>query len=80
MRDSIRWVLLVGSVLLLAAVAGFVAAVAVLAATQALLPPFRPEDDDTLRDYGPAALAYLAWGTGSLVTFLLGWRRIRRYR
>ena len=80
MRDSIRWVLLVGSVLLLAVVAGFVAAVAVLAVSQALLPPFRPEDDDTLRDYGPAAVAYLAWGAGSLFTFLLGWRRIRRYR
>ena len=80
MRDSIRWVLLVGSVLLLAVVAGLVAAVVVLAVTQAVLPPFRREDDDTLRDYGPAALAYLAWGAGSLVTFVLGWRRIRRYR
>lgn len=79
MRESFRWALLVLSVLLIALVSGFIAATILVVVMQAVL-PFRSEDEGTLRELVPAALAYLAWAAGSGVTFALGWRRIRRYR
>jgi hypothetical protein len=46
----------------------------------AVLPPFRPEDDDTLREFGPAALAYLVWAATTVVVVLAGWRLLRPAR
>ena len=54
---------------------GFVAGLAVIVVLNAVLPPFRPEDDETLRELIPAALAYLTMaGTAGLVIFT-AWRR-----
>jgi hypothetical protein len=75
-----RWIALLLSVATIAIVAGFGAAVLVLVIVEAILPPFQPSDEGTFREFVPAALAYAAWGTGTLVTLVLGWRRIRRYR
>ncbi len=52
--------------------------VAVLLWVSAVLPPFRREDGDTLREFVPVALAYSAWGTTTLVVLLVGWRRMGR--
>lgn len=56
---------------------GFVAALVLVLALSAILPPFRPEDDETLRELIPAGLAYATWaGTTALVLFA-AWRRFR---
>jgi hypothetical protein len=71
--------LLLGLALIPVAVGlGFAAAYAVILALNWMLPPFQIEDDDTLRDYGPVALAYVAWVVTTLVTLVVGWRRLRR--
>ena len=58
---------------------GFVAALAAILVMNALLPPFRPEDDETLREFIPAALAYATMaGTAGLVVILI-WRRLRSH-
>jgi len=44
----------------------------------AVLPPFRPEDGDTLREFIPVALAYLTMAATTLLVLVAGWRRIRR--
>ena len=80
MSRAIRFGALVLSVLVVAVAVGFAAAVLVLVLLQAVLPPFRREDGDTLREFVPVALAYAAWAIAALVTLVLGWRRIRRYR
>jgi zinc transporter ZupT len=77
---TVRWIALLLSLGTIAVVMGFAAAVLVLVVIEAVLPPFRPSDDDTLRQLVPAVLAYGAWGVGTLATLALGWRRIRRYR
>lgn len=56
---------------------GFVAALVFVLAMNAILPPFRPEDDETLRELIPAGLAYATWaGTTAFVLFA-AWRRFR---
>ena len=80
MSRAVRWAALLLSLGTIAVVVGFGVALIVIVILQAILPPFRPSDDDTLRELVPAVLAYLAWGAGTLVTLVLGWRRIRRYR
>ncbi len=40
-----------------------------------LIVPFRPEDDDALREFVPVGLAYLAWAGTALAVVVLGWRR-----
>jgi hypothetical protein len=77
---TVRWIALLLSLGTIAIVVGFVAAVVVLVLLEAVLPPFRPADEGTLRAFVPIVLAYLAWGVGTVVTIILGWRRIRRYR
>jgi hypothetical protein len=60
---------------------GFGLAWVALFAVNAMLPPFRfPEDDDSLRDYGPAAVAYATWVVSSVVGTVLAWRWVRRRR
>lgn len=80
MSRTVRWIALLLSLGTIAVVVGFGAAVLVLVLLEAVLPPFQPADDDTLRAFVPVVLAYLAWGVGTVVTLVLGWRRIRRYR
>jgi hypothetical protein len=77
---TVRWIALLLSLGTIAIVIGFGAAVLVLIFLEAVLPQFQPADDDTLRAFVPVVLAYLAWGVGTVVTLVLGWRRIRRYR
>jgi ABC-type Fe3+-siderophore transport system permease subunit len=56
---------------------GFVAALAVILVMNAVLPAFRPEDDETLRELIPAAIAYATMaGTTCFVVFV-AWRRLR---
>jgi hypothetical protein len=58
---------------------GFGLALAALAIVNAILPPFQyPADDDTWRDYGPAALAYGVWALTSVGGAMLAWRIVRR--
>lgn len=59
---------------------GFGAAGVVIGISNAILPPFRPEDDDTLREFIPVAMAYLAWGVTTVVVVLADWRWIGRRR
>jgi hypothetical protein len=41
-----------------------------------VVPPFRREDDDTLREFVPVALTYSTWAATTLVVAVVGWRRI----
>jgi hypothetical protein len=41
----------------------------------AVLPPFGPDDDDTLREFVPAGAAYLVWAATAAIVVLAGWRR-----
>jgi MFS superfamily sulfate permease-like transporter len=59
----------------IAIIAGFCAGAALLLVMIAVLPPFRPEDDDTLREFVPVALAYLTWAVTTLVVLIAAWRR-----
>ena len=62
----------------LAVVIGFGLAWVALGVLNWILPPFRiPEDDDTLRDYGPVFVAYLTWGVTSIVGAIVAWRLVR---
>lgn len=64
--------------LALAVFVGFCAGWGVLLVLTAVLPSFRPEDDDTLRERIPVAMTYLTWAATTLVVLVAGWRRIRR--
>ena len=68
------------SLLALAAFVGFCVGWGVLLTLNAVLPPFRPEDDDTLRELIPVTLTYLTWAATTLIVLVAGWRRIRRLR
>lgn len=67
-----------GALVVAAVVAGFAAALLVIVIANAFLPPFRPEDDDTLREFIPVAIAYVAGGTTALIGLVAGWRSITR--
>ncbi|MBA3403989.1 MAG: hypothetical protein H0U13_04750 [Gemmatimonadaceae bacterium] len=74
MRRLALWLLLTG----LAVIVGFGLAWVVLGALGLILPPFQyPDDDDTIRDYGPVLAAYATWGMTSLVGSALAWRWLR---
>jgi ABC-type antimicrobial peptide transport system permease subunit len=71
---------LVGLGLLVVAVfVGLAAALGLSYAMTALLPPFRPEDDDTMREFIPVAIAYLTWVLTTTVVLVVSWRRLLRY-
>lgn len=59
---------------------GFALAWVVLFGVNALLPPFRPEDDETWREIGPVALAYGTWAATTLGGIIAAWRRELRAR
>ncbi len=64
--------------LALAVFVGFCAGWGLLLVMNAVLPPFRPEDGGTLREFIPVALAYLTMAVTALLVLVAGWRRIRR--
>jgi hypothetical protein len=70
----------IAGVIVLAAAAGYLAALAVIEIARAILPPFQPDDDDTLREFAPVALAYATWVLTSLAVVVVAarWRRRRR--
>jgi hypothetical protein len=57
---------------------GFVAGYVVLTFMSAVLPPFRAQDDDTLRERIPVLFAYVIWALTSLAVFVAGWHRSGR--
>lgn len=70
---------LVGFVAVVAIALGLVAAVAVLFALNAVLPPFVEEiDDHSAREFVPVALAYSTWAATTIVVVLLALRRFLR--
>ncbi len=73
-----RKLLLVLGLLAFAVFVGFCAGWGLLLVMNAVLPPFRPEDDDTLREFIPVALAYLTMAVTTLLVLVAGWRRTRR--
>ena len=73
MKAFILWVGLTAG----AVVVGFGLAWVALFALNAVLPPFRREDGDTLREFVPAAIAYATWGLTSVVGAALAWRWVR---
>ena len=74
MKALVLWVALTAG----AVVVGFGLAWVALFALNAVLPPFRREDDGTLREFVPAAIAYVTWGLTSVVGAVLAWRWARR--
>jgi ABC-type Fe3+-siderophore transport system permease subunit len=57
---------------------GFAAGAAVIMFFNAVLPPFRPEDDETLREFIPVALAYATMAATVGFVLLVAWRRLRQ--
>lgn len=53
---------------------------AVIGLSNVILPPFRPEADDTLREFIPVATAYLMGGVTTVLVVVAGWRWISRRR
>lgn len=77
MRALLLWLAMTG----VAVAVGFGLAWVVAFAVNAVLPPFRyPDDEDTLRNYGPVMIAYATWGLTSVVGAVLAWRWIHRPR
>lgn len=75
MKSLLTWLALTAA----AVVFGFGLAWVALGAVTLVLPPFRyPDDDDTLRDYGPVAIAYATWGLTTVVGAVLAWRWVYR--
>jgi Na+-translocating ferredoxin:NAD+ oxidoreductase RnfE subunit len=68
------------AVVVFAIVLGCVAAFVVIGISNAILPPFRPEDDDTLRERIPVAITYLAGGVTTVIVLVAGWRWVSRRR
>ena len=73
MKRIARWLALTG----LAFVVGLGLSFVVIGAFGLMLPPFRPEDDDTIRDYGPVLTAYAVWGLTSVIGSIWAWRWLR---
>jgi uncharacterized membrane protein YidH (DUF202 family) len=74
MGKLVAWLLLMGAACLIAVGVGM----AVLAVANAVLPPFGVEDDDTMREFGPVALAYGSMGITALLGAVWSWRRVHR--
>jgi hypothetical protein len=74
-RPFLLWLL----VTVVAAAAGFVVAVIVSLALNAILPPFRfPEDDDSMREFIPAAITYATSAITTVLGSAAAWRWTRR--
>ncbi len=79
MTTHARALLTIG-LLALALFVGFCVGWGLLLTMNAFLPPFRPEDDDTLRERIPVAATYATWALTTLLVLVAGWRRIRGRR
>lgn len=73
MKRLAAWVVLTG----VAVAVGFGLALGFIYVANAFLPPFRPNDDDTWREFGPVLVAYAIWGVSSLTGAVLAWRCVR---
>ena len=73
MKRVLLWGLLTG----IAVIVGFGLAWVALFAVNAVLPPFHPDDDDTLREFVPVAIAYGTWGLTTLLGAVLAWLWVR---
>jgi hypothetical protein len=74
-KPFLLWLLLT----VIAVAAGFVLAMIVSLALNAILPPFRfPEDDDSMREFIPAAITYATWATTTVLGSAVAWRWTRR--
>ncbi len=76
-RTARRFVV-VAAVVVAAMAAGLVASMLAIDVTALVPPPFRPEDDDTVRERAPVAFAYLAWAITSRLVAVAGSRWLRR--
>lgn len=63
---------------LIGLVLGLGAAALVGLALNAVLPPFRPEDGDTDREFVPVALMYVTWALVTIIVSILAWRHLGR--
>jgi hypothetical protein len=77
---SMRQVAVLLALVAVAVPLGFAAGLVVLLGLSAALPPFRREDGDTLREFVPVALGYVAWAATTALALVAGWRRVRRGR
>ena len=76
--NTMRKPLLALALLTVAVFVGFAFGWGMIMFLNAVLPPFRPEDDDTLRERIPVALTYLTWGGTTLIVLVVSWQRLRR--
>jgi hypothetical protein len=76
--QSVRWPLVVFGILAVAALVGFAAGWVMLSALTALLPPFGPEDGDSMREFAPVAISYLTWAATTILMAVLGLKRFPR--
>jgi hypothetical protein len=77
MQKGSRPLLAIG-LLAVAAFVGFAAGWFVLIVLSALLPPFEPEDGDTMREFAPVAIAYLTSAATTVLLVVLGLKRFPR--
>jgi hypothetical protein len=75
-RAAAIWLVLSG----LAFGLGLALGLAFLGIANGLLPAFRPEDDDTMREFFPVALAYAVWAATTLAGSIVAWRLVRSRR
>jgi hypothetical protein len=74
-KQLVAWLVLTA----LAVAAGFALAWVAFSIAQAVLPPFRPEDGDSWREYGPVLVAYGAWFLTAAIGSVLAWRWVRTH-
>lgn len=78
--ETTRNRVLVVGLLVFSVLAGFGAAIGLMAVLNAVLPPFQIGDDDTAREYIPVARTYLTWSFTAVIVFAAGMRLMRRRR
>ena len=79
MLVQLRQLVAVAVLISVALVVGFVAGMAMIGFLNVVLPPFREDvDDDTMREFAPVALSYLAWAVTTVAVVLVALRRYPR--
>lgn len=77
----LRAVSLFAALAIASVVVGFVLAGLAMQLMNAFLPPFDSlRDEDTARNFFPAAIAYAVWATTAVGAFVMGWRWLGRER
>jgi hypothetical protein len=74
MKDFAAWLVLAA----ITALIGFGLASGVLFAMQAVFPPYRPEGDDTFRQFVDVASAYVTWAVVTVGGSVIAWRMTHR--